>query len=153
VIAAPGVPVRDYTDTMLEKLTAAPGYGEDYSQGVLANVVSEENNVRQVAAKIALGEADAGIVYVSDVTPDLAADVRMIAISDPYNTIATYPIAVASDTAQPELARAFADFVVSEAGQDALARWGFIPARHSEPFAHQLEVIVEGLHSLWKAGW
>ncbi|RPJ35503.1 MAG: molybdate ABC transporter substrate-binding protein, partial [Planctomycetaceae bacterium] len=54
VLAAPGIPVRDYTDTMLDQL------GEDMKSAVLANLVSEEDNVRQVVAKVALGEADAG---------------------------------------------------------------------------------------------
>jgi molybdate transport system substrate-binding protein len=132
VIAAPDVPVRDYTDTMLERLAAVPGYGEDYSQAVMANVVSEESDVRQVVAKVALGEADAGVVYLSDVTPDIASEVVTIAIPDAYNTIATYPIALTNDTAQPELAQAFIDYVLSDAGQDILVSWGFISIRIPE---------------------
>jgi molybdate transport system substrate-binding protein len=126
VVAAPGVPVRDYTDTMLERLAAVAGYGAEYQQAVLANIVSEEENVRQVTAKVALGEADAGIVYLSDVTPDIAGDVLTIPIPDAYNTIATYPIALTDDTAVPELAQAFVDYVLSDAGQATLVRWGFI---------------------------
>lgn len=132
VIAAPDVPVRDYTNTMLERLAADPGYGEEYSQAVMANVVSEEADVRQVAAKVALGEADAGVVYLSDVTPDIAGDVLIVPIPDAYNTIATYPIALTNDTAQPELAQAFIDYVLSDAGQDTLVRWGFISVRIPE---------------------
>lgn len=128
VLAAPQVPVRDYTDIMLEKLAADPEYGEAYARAVRANVVSEEPDVRHVAAKVALGEADAGVVYQSDVTPDLAPNVQMIAVPDAYNTIARYPIAITDDTSQPELARAFVDYVLSAEGQAALARWGFLPA-------------------------
>ncbi len=132
VVAAPGVPVRDYTDTMLKQLAAAPGYGDAYSQAVTANIVSEEENVRQVVAKVSLGEADAGIVYRSDVTPDVADRLVQIAVPDAYNTIATYPIALTNDTAQPELAQAFVDYVLSDAGQDTLVHWGFISIRIPE---------------------
>ena len=125
VLAAEGVPVRDYTNTMLDKL------GEDYREAVLDNLVSEEPNVRQVAAKIALGEADAGIVYVSDVTPDLREAVITLPIADEYNTIASYPIAITDDAADPALAAAFVDYILSVSGQLILARWGFIPAWES----------------------
>lgn len=132
VIAAPNVPVRTYTDTMLQRLAADPAYGETYSVAVMANVVSEEQNVRQVAAKVALGEADAGIVYVSDVTPDINEQVIAIPIPDYLNTIATYPIAVTNDSSNPALAQAFVDYVLSDAGQDTLVSWNFISVRIPE---------------------
>jgi molybdate transport system substrate-binding protein len=132
ILAAEGVPVRDYTNTMLERLASDPAYGETYRTGVLANLVSEEENVRQVAAKIALGEADAGIVYVSDVTPDISDSLIAIGIPDTLNTIATYPIAITNDSAQAELAQAFVDFVLSDAGQDILVSWNFISVRIPE---------------------
>ncbi|MBK9748062.1 MAG: molybdate ABC transporter substrate-binding protein [Chloroflexi bacterium] len=136
VIAAPDVPVRTYTDTMLQRLAADPAYGEAYRTAVLANVVSEEDNVRQVAAKVALGEADAGIVYISDVTPDISEQVIAIPIPDYLNTIATYPIAVTNDAANPELAQAFVDYVLSDAGQYILVNWNFISVRIPEvPYA------------------
>ena len=126
VIAAPDVPVRTYTDTMLERLAADAAYGDAYRTAVIANVVSEEQNVRQVAAKVALGEADAGIVYVSDITSDIREQVTAIAIPDYLNTIATYPIAITNDAASPELAQEFIDFVLSDAGQDILVAQNFI---------------------------
>jgi molybdate transport system substrate-binding protein len=129
VVAAPEVPVRAYTDTMLERMAADPAYGEAYRSAVLAKIVSEEPNVRQVAAKVALGEADAGVVYLSDVTPDLADSVIAMSIPDAFNTIATYPIAITDDTAQPELAQQFVDFVLSDAGQDILVEWNFVSVR------------------------
>lgn len=125
VVAAPGVPVRDYTDTMLERLAGV--YGEEYRQSVTANIVSEEDNVRQVAAKIALGEADAGIVYRSDVTPDLSESVLALPIPDALNTIATYPIATLQT--RPELAQLFIDTVLSDEGQAVMVKWGFIPVK------------------------
>ncbi len=132
VVAAPDVPVRDYTNTMLDRLAADPGYGEEYRNAVITNIVSEEQNVRQVSAKIALGEGDAGVVYLSDVTPDIADQVIALPISDSLNTIATYPIAVTNDSANAELGQAFIDYVLSDAGQDTLVSWGFISVRISE---------------------
>jgi molybdate transport system substrate-binding protein len=129
VIAAPDVPVRDYTDTMLERLAADESYGEEYRTAVMANVVSEEPNVRQVSAKVALGEADAGIVYISDVTPDIADQVTMITIPDTFNTIARYSIAITNDSANPQLAQAFVDFTLSTPGQQIFACWNFVPIR------------------------
>lgn len=144
VIAASAVPVRTYTDTMLERLAADAAYGDAYRTAVMANVVSEEQNVRQVAAKVAFGEADAGIVYVSDVTSDLREQVTAIAIPDDVNTIATYPIATTNDAANPELAQAFIDFVLSDAGQDVLAANNFISVRRSDP-----PLIIRKIAHVW----
>jgi len=127
VLAAPEVPVRTYTDAMFELLAADEDYGAEYQDAVYANLVSEEDNVRQVVAKLALGEADAGIVYQSDITPDVADEVLAIEIPDAFNQIATYPIATLNDSANPELARAFVDFVLSDDGQAILTGWGFAP--------------------------
>lgn len=121
VLAVPGVPVRDYTDVIVERL------GSDFSEGFYANAVSEEENVRQVLAKVALGEADAGIVYTSDVTPDVAGQVQQIAIPDEQNEIASYPIAPIADAPHAELAGKLITFVLSDAGQGILSEWGFGP--------------------------
>lgn len=127
ILAAPEVPVRDYTDTMLERMANDPDYGEVFREAVLANLISEEANVRQVVTKVALGEADAGIVYSSDITPDIAEDVITFEIPEIYNTIAEYPVAITNDTEHPEAAQAFVDFILSDEGQAILAKWGFIP--------------------------
>jgi molybdate transport system substrate-binding protein len=133
VLAGPKVPVREYTNTMLDRLVKVPGYGEEYKAAVLKNVVSEEDNVRQVSAKVSLGEADAGIVYRSDITPDISSRVIMLTIPDEVNTIAAYPIAAISDSPNAELAGAFIDFVLSDAGQNILMRWNFISIRAKNP--------------------
>lgn len=125
VLAAPDVPIRAYADVVFDRLADDPDFGEGYREAVLANLVSEEPNVRQVMAKIALGEADAGIVYASDVTPDLADAVQVIDIPDEINVVATYPIALMDDTPRPERAQHFVNFVVSQAGQAILNEWGF----------------------------
>jgi molybdate transport system substrate-binding protein len=133
VLAGPKVPVREYTNTMLNKLVKVDGYGEEYKAAVLKNVVSEEDNVRQVSAKVSLGEADAGIIYRSDITPDISSKVIMLTIPDEVNTIATYPIATISDSANPEIGSAFIGFVLSDASQDILVRWNFISIRAKNP--------------------
>jgi molybdate transport system substrate-binding protein len=92
---------------------------------VLANVVSNEDNVKQVVSKVQLGEADAGIAYVSDIAA--SPELKTIEILVDLNVIAKYPIAplVASENA--ELAQAFVDYVLSAEGQAVLQKWGFAP--------------------------
>jgi len=121
ILAVEGVPVRQYTDEIVAALAT------DFQEQFYDNLVSEEDNVRQVSAKVALGEADAGVVYTSDVTPDIAGQVQQIAIPDTQNVIATYPIAPLSDAPHPELARSFIDFILSTEGQNVLSKWGFGP--------------------------
>ena len=121
ILAVPGVPVRQYTDEIVAQMPA------DFQAQFYANLVSEEDNVRQVAAKIALGEADAGLVYTSDITPDLATQVQQIGIPDGQNVVASYPIAPLADAPNPELAQAFIEFVLSTEGQAILGKWGFDP--------------------------
>lgn len=125
VLAAPGVPVRDYADEMAFKMASEPAYGQSFRAKFYANLVSEESNVRQVAAKVALGEADAGIVYTTDVTPDIQDRVRRFEIPDRYNVIATYPVAVLAKAPQAELAAAFVALLLGTDGGKVLARYGF----------------------------
>jgi molybdate transport system substrate-binding protein len=128
VLANEDVPVGAYSRRFLDKASADPAFGAGYRDDVLANLVSEESNVRQVAAKVQLGEADAAIVYTSDVTEDLAEDVATIEIPDALNEIATYPIALTAEPGSPSAAQAFIEFVLSEQGQAILVRHGFLPA-------------------------
>lgn len=128
VTAVPGVPVREYTNQIFEQMATDPTFGPQFVDAVYANLVSEEDSVRKVVTKIALGEADVGIVYRSDVTPDVADEIEQIEIPEEYNVIATYPIGLIADAPNPELGRAFIDFVLSEDGQAILEKWGFEPA-------------------------
>ena len=121
ILAVEGVPVRQYTDEIVAAMPA------EFQEQFYGNLVSAENNVRQVAAKVALGEADAGIVYSSDVTPDIAGRVQQVTIPDEQNVIATYPIAPLAGASRPELAQGFIDFVLGAEGQSILSRWGFGP--------------------------
>jgi molybdate transport system substrate-binding protein len=129
ILAAKGVPVRDYTDQiMTDKLIPDSSYGQAFANAFYANVVSEEENVRQVVSKIGLGEGDAAIVYASDVTPDLRDIVTSIKIPDEMNVIAAYPIARIKGSANGALAQEFVAFVLSDQGQAILQKWGFGPA-------------------------
>ncbi|MEM7535976.1 MAG: molybdate ABC transporter substrate-binding protein [Chloroflexota bacterium] len=121
VLASPNVPVRTYTDEFVAAM------GKEFQTQFYNNLVSEEENVRQIVAKVALGEADVGVVYISDVTPDVVGRLQQLKIPDRQNVIATYPIAPLADTAHPELAQRFIDFTLSTTGQDILFRWGFGP--------------------------
>lgn len=123
VLAAAEVPVGKYALQVLDTLDAALGAG--YKDQVLANVVSYENDVKQVVAKVQLGEADAGIVYSSDAVA--APGLQKIEIPAAYNVIAKYPMAALSKVADPELAQAFISFVLSPDGQSILKKWGFYP--------------------------
>jgi len=127
-LADPSVPVGNYTVNFLDKAGEDPAFGEAYKEGVLANVASYEENVKAVVTKVSLGEADAGIVYLTDITADAAEMVDILDIPDALNTIATYPIAVLSDAVNPDLAQAFVDFVLSSEGQAILAKYNFVPA-------------------------
>lgn len=121
VIGAEAVPVGRYTRQLLDG--AAPTLGADFVAAVRARVVSVENNVRLVRAKVELGEADAAIVYRTDAA---ATDrVRVVEIPEALNVRARYPIAVTTRAAAPEAAARFVAFVRGPAGRAALERHGF----------------------------
>ncbi len=124
VLAAPDVPVGGYARQSLEMMNAR--FGADFSSEVLANVVSNEDNVKQVVAKIQLGEADAAIVYISDAVA--APSLKRIEIPSDLNVIAAYPIAVLKHSANAAGAVEFVDFAMSSGGQSILQKWGFGPA-------------------------
>jgi molybdate transport system substrate-binding protein len=119
VLAEAGVPVGDYAR---EALTSA---GIDTQ--AMANVVSNEQDDASVVAKITSGEADAGIVYVSDVTAQVAPTVTAVPVPDAVNVIATYPIAVVKSADDATLGQQFVDYVTSAAGQATLKSFGFLP--------------------------
>jgi molybdate transport system substrate-binding protein len=128
VLANKAVPAGNYARQALEKMSQDSGLGYDFARRVLANLVSDEMNVKQVASKVQLGEADAGIVYATDITPALRSAVRVIAIPPEWNVIAKYPISVVQGARNESGARAFIDYVLSPAGQTILERHGFLIA-------------------------
>jgi len=115
VIGAPDVPVGRYTREMLSRTS--------FAGAVLEHVVSEEANVRQVRAKVELGEADAAIVYRTDA---LASDrVRTVAIPGGVNVRAEYLVAVTTEAENHETAEAWVGLIVSEEGTRVLREHGF----------------------------
>jgi molybdate transport system substrate-binding protein len=121
------VPVGQYALDMLALMSQDPTYGPGFRTQTLANIVSLEDSVKSVAAKVTLGEVDAGIVYTTDVTGSAAHRVGTLQIPDRFNRPATYPIAPLAHAPQPVLAQQFVDFVLSPAGQQVLAGYGFLP--------------------------
>jgi molybdate transport system substrate-binding protein len=118
VLAAEGVPVGDYAREMLGNAGIA--------DAALANVVSNEDDVKGVVQKVALGEADAGIVYRTDVTAAVAADVAEVTIPDEVNVTAVYAIAALQGTPGKGLGSEFVTYVLGP-GQKVLGEAGFLP--------------------------
>jgi molybdate transport system substrate-binding protein len=125
VLAAEEVPVGRYSLEFLDLAAASPDFDAGFKEAVLDNVVSYEENVRSVLNKVALGEADAGIVYTSDLVG--VEDVAALEIPDALNVLAEYPIAPLNDSANEETAAAFVAYVLGEAGQAILVEFGFGP--------------------------
>ena len=125
VLAGPAVPIGKYAREVLAKASAASGgISADFSAKVLANLKSEEANVRAVHSKVQLGEADAGIVYVTDIGA-ASGDVKQIDIPAQYNVVAQYPIAALKTSKRIDAARAFVNYALSEKGQAILVKYGF----------------------------
>src|SRR5512132_2299830 len=114
VLAAPDVPAGKYAQQALEKA------------GVTVKPVSQEDNVKAVVTKVSLGEADAGIVYVTDVTAG-GDKVQGVDIPREQNVVATYPIATVKAGKAQDKVQAFMDLVLSDQGQQVLSKYGFLP--------------------------
>ena len=117
VIGAEGVPIGDYTRTVLENMGATD---------VLDQVVSEEDDVKGVVGKVSLGEADAGFVYVTDVKP-VEDKVTAIELPEEAQAFVQYEIAVVKDAPHHDAAHEFVEQVLSEDGQAKLQAAGFGP--------------------------
>jgi len=121
------VPAGNYTRQILTNMSKDLTYGTDFSTKVLANVVSNETDVKQVVAKVDQGEGDAGVVYVTDALA--APDLKSIPIPANFNVIAHYPITVLEKAPSADLAKAFVAYVLSPDGQAIMKKWGFSPAQ------------------------
>jgi len=119
VLAAPEVPAGNYARQAFEAL----GFVEETE----ANVVSNEDDVKAVVAKVSLGEADAGVTYITDATAELEGEVEAMEFPTDADATATYPITTLSDAPNPEGADAFYDLVLSDEGQEVLTSYGFGP--------------------------
>lgn len=119
VLAGEDVPAGAYARQALA--------GAGVAERAAANVVSNEEDVKAVVQKIILGEADAGIVYVTDLTADVESSVQAVPIPRADNAIATYPIAVVASSEHGELAVSFVSYVRGRAGQEVLRSYDFLP--------------------------
>jgi molybdate transport system substrate-binding protein len=126
VVGGPTVPAGKYALQVLDKLGASADYGASYESAVKKNFVSQEDNVKAVVQKVQLGEADAGFVYLTDVTAAVSSKIKMITIPDDFNVIAQYPVAVTKNSTHATDAQAFVDYLLSSQGQVILTKYRFI---------------------------
>lgn len=123
IIGTDSVPIGRYTRMVFEK--ANQGYGQQFSKNVNSHVVSLETNVKQVLQKVSMGEADAGVVYRTDVTASFADKVQVVEIPPEYNVEAINYIAVPKDASNPELGKELMDFMLSPDGQAIFAKYKY----------------------------
>jgi molybdate transport system substrate-binding protein len=124
IAAGESVPITLYANQLVAALAQQAGYPADYAEKVTANVVSREDNVAAVLAKVALGEGDAGIVYWTDALG--SASVREIPLPAGVNVVVTYAAVVVKASRQTNAARAFLSWLAGAGGQAVLGRFGFV---------------------------
>lgn len=126
IMADEAVPVGAYSMQMLEQANQQPELGSDFKTKVQRNVVSYEENVRAVLTKTILGEAAAGIVYMSDTARIPEGEIQVIPIPEEINITASYFIAPLVDGPNKQLAEDFISLVLSPRGQEILNNHGFV---------------------------
>jgi molybdate transport system substrate-binding protein len=125
VAAAEEVPITKYATQLLANLAGQPGYPAGFEAAYAANVVSREDNVRAVVAKIELGEGDAGIVYVTDAAT--SDTVTTVDVPEGANVPASYAGVVVGTSRHLDIARAFLTWFAGPDGREILAGFGFLP--------------------------
>ena len=125
IAAADSVPISKYAAQLVANLAKQPGYPADFVAAYTANVVSKEDDVSSVVAKIALDEGDAGIVYATDAKT--STQVTSIAVPAAANVPATYAGVVVKGSKNLAAAQAFLTWFAGSAGQAILASFGFLP--------------------------
>ena len=125
--AEPSVPIGAYALQSLDAMARSGVFGPDFRERVQRNVVTREANVRQIVAKVELGEVDAAIVYASDAV----ASPGIIAIEIPadFNVTTRYTVAILRDAPHAAMAQRFVNHLGGHQAQRALERWGFQRAR------------------------
>jgi molybdate transport system substrate-binding protein len=142
VLAAPEVPAGQYAQSFLQKASLEGALGTSYGSQVRANVVSYEENVRAVLTKVRLGEADAGIVYASDVVGEGSESLGVLTLPESLDVLGSYMIAPLISPSDRSSAERFIDLVLSPAGQAVLARWGLIPVGPTEAVLGDARPVV-----------
>lgn len=126
VLAGPDVPIGAYARQIINRLASEPSYGAAYRDATLKNLVSNEANVRAVLTKVELGEADAGIVYRTDAIVS-GPKVKVVAIPDAANVVATYPVGLVRAGENKQAASAFLRYLGGPEAQGLLKAAGFDP--------------------------
>jgi molybdate transport system substrate-binding protein len=127
VAAGDAVPITRYANEVVANLAREPGYPPDYQAAYRKNIVSREDNVKAVVAKLELGEGDAALVYETDARA--STEVRTVDIPPAANVVATYAGVVVTSAANPTAARAFLTWLAGPDGQAILGGLGFLPPR------------------------
>jgi molybdate transport system substrate-binding protein len=125
IAAGDAVPITRYAARLVASLARQPGYPADFAARYASNIVSREDNVKAVVAKIELGEGDAGIVYVTDARA--STKVTTIDVPDSANVPATYAGLVVKASRSQDAATAFLTWFAGPDGQTILASFGFLP--------------------------
>jgi len=125
LLPAVDVPIGKLTQDALVKMD--PKFGGGFKDAVLKNVVSNEPGVKPIVSKIKLGEADAGVVFVSDAVA--APELKTLEIPADLNMIARFNLGPLAAALQPDRAAAFVGFVMGPDGQGILKKWGFAAAK------------------------
>jgi molybdate transport system substrate-binding protein len=126
IAAGDTVPISRYANQLIANLAKQPGYPADYAARYTANIVSKQDNVSAVVAQIALGEGDAGIVYVTDAKT--SAKVATIDVPAAANVPASYAGVVVKSTSNLDAAKAFLAWLAGPDGQAILISFGFVGA-------------------------
>jgi molybdenum ABC transporter molybdate-binding protein len=130
IIGVDTVPIGKYTRIVFKNADAA--YGNQFTKEAMSHVVSMESDVKQVLQKVAMGEADAGVVYRSDVTPKFKDKVEIINIPSSINAESTNYIAVPKNAPDPKAGEALMNFIQSQEGQAVFAKYGYDPLKKDE---------------------
>jgi molybdate transport system substrate-binding protein len=125
VAAGEEVPIQRYAELAIEMMGALAGAPSGYAAAVRANIVSREDNVRAILAKVQLGEGDVGFVYATDARG--ADEVRTVPIPDAANVAATYAGVVLAGSDAMSEARVLMTWLTQEQAQAAFADAGFAP--------------------------
>lgn len=125
IFANDDVPVGKYTAEILANYDKKSG--ENLSEKINANVVSKEENVRQVLSKVALGEGDCAIVYDTDITEDVKDKVRLVSIDEDCNVKGEYWVGLIKKDSPNPAAENFYDYLTDSEASSVFEKYGFTP--------------------------
>ncbi|MFQ7546738.1 MAG: molybdate ABC transporter substrate-binding protein, partial [Turicibacter sp.] len=122
VLANESVPIGQYAASIIDSIDEnEPGF----KAGVDHNIVSREENVRQVLMKITLNEGDAAFVYQTDLTPDVNDQVTVVYLPNEYDVISEYYMGIIKQNEVKKEAEQLYDYILSDAGQEVLKSYGY----------------------------